>query len=54
MVENLQNNKDPENQSDDAFELYFWSTQTAYAVGMLAGAIYADSPAATIDRFERG
>ena len=41
-------------KSDDVFDLFFFSTQTAYEVGMLAGAIYADSPTATIDRFERG
>ena len=40
--------------SDDLFGLYINSTQTAYAVGMLAGAIYADCPTAIIDRFERG
>jgi hypothetical protein len=28
--------------------------QTAYQIGMLAGAIFADCPAAIIDRFERG
>jgi hypothetical protein len=54
MRETLQHSNDPINQSDDVFDLYFWSTQTAYEFGMLAGAIYADSPAAIIDRFERG
>jgi hypothetical protein len=54
MVDDLQNNIFRKCQSDDVFELYFWSTQTAYEFGMLAGAIYADCSRETIDRFERG
>ena len=42
------------NVSDDVGELYFWGTEVAFSIGMLAGAIYADCPTATIDRFERG
>jgi hypothetical protein len=53
-VEQLQNGKVKSCLSDDVFELFFFSTQTAYEIGMLAGAIYMDSPTATIDRFERG
>jgi hypothetical protein len=37
----------------DAADLYFWSTEAAFQIGMLAGAIYSDCPKATIDRFER-
>jgi hypothetical protein len=40
--------------SDDASELFFFSTEVAYQIGMLAGAIYADCSKATVDRFERG
>jgi hypothetical protein len=54
MVEGLQKNKPIRCLSDDVFELFFWGTDTAYQIGMLAGAIYADCPTATIDRFERG
>jgi hypothetical protein len=53
-VEHLQHGAVKSCLSDDVFELFFFSTQTAYEVGMLAGAIYADSPTTTIDRFERG
>ena len=54
MVDRLQKNEPISCLSDDVFELFFWGTDTAYQIGMLAGAIYADCPAATIDRFERG
>jgi len=54
MLKNLQDNADPMKQSDDVFELFFWGTHTAYALGMLAGAIYADLPQQTVDRWERG
>ena len=54
MVKDLQEGKHFSCLSNDVFELYYWSTQTAVAFGMLAGAIYADCPTATIDRFERG
>jgi hypothetical protein len=53
-VKHLQHGEVKRCFSDDVFELFFFSTQTAYEVGMLAGAIYADSPTTTIDRFERG
>ena len=54
MVHRLQHNEPISCLSDDVFELFYWGTDTAYMIGMLAGAIYADSPTATIDRFERG
>ena len=50
----LQNGEVKSCFSDDVFELFFFSTQTAYQFGMFAGAIYADCPKETIDRFERG
>ena len=53
-VEQLQHGTVKRCLSDDVFELFFFSTQTAYEFGMLAGAIYADCSTATIDRFERG
>jgi len=53
-VEQLQHGELKSSLSDDIFELFFFSTTTAYEFGMLAGAIYADCPTATIDRFERG
>jgi hypothetical protein len=53
-VEQLQHGNVRSCLSDDVFELFFFSTQTAYAIGMLAGVIYADCPTSTIDRFERG
>jgi hypothetical protein len=53
-VKHLQDGEVNRCLSDDVFELFYFSTDTAYHVGMLAGAIYADCPPATIDRFERG
>jgi len=53
-VKQLQHGEVKSCLSDDVFELFFFSTQTAYEFGMLAGVIYADCPTATIDRFERG
>ena len=53
-VEQLQHGEVKSCLSDDVFELFFFSTTTAYEFGMLAGAIYADCPTTTIDRFERG
>lgn len=43
-----------ESQNYDALGLFVDSTQLAFQFGMLAGAIYADCPTATVDRFERG
>ncbi len=52
--ERLQHNVIGQHLSDDAGDLHYWSTEVAFQIGMLAGAIYADCPATTIDRFERG
>jgi hypothetical protein len=50
----LQHNAIVQKLSDDVGDLHYWSTEVAFQIGMLAGVIYADCPAATIDRFERG
>ena len=53
-LERLQNGIVNDNDPDDVFEFFFFRTETAFQLGMLAGAIYADCPTTTIDRFERG
>ena len=53
-LDRLQNETYEACLSDDVGELYFWSTEIAFQIGMLAGAIYADCPKETVDRFERG
>ena len=40
--------------ADDFMDAFYEAIETGLQIGMLAGAIFADAPASTVDRFERG